>query len=396
MVTCNLYIFPKRRNSTKQPENFTPYVMQGEIKESFSPLAFTLTFKFEGELHVPPYNYCFVQELERFYFIDDWTFDGGLWVASCTVDVLATYKTQIGQSTQYVSRAYSAYDASIIDTTYLTSADSVTRLYSSISPTNFWGANPADNSGLIVVGVIGAASGAIGPTTYYAMSIPAFNGLMSAMLSTISWAGISTTEISEELQKALINPIQYIVSARWFPIHAASFSAGVYVTSVSLGYWSFPVTGARVLNSVSSAIVERETYLDIPKAPQSIGNAGARLQYVNMSPYAEYVLKFLPFGVFTLDSVDLFDKSQLGIEVTCNLLSGDAVLKVSAKTYDGVFLYENAPILNVQSQIGVDLPLAQIAIDATKWKQGLGGGAASIGANLESGVNSIKSWLKGE
>lgn len=394
MVTCDLFIFPKRRNSTKQPDNFTPYTLEGEIKQNFSPLAFSLTFNFGGSLQVPPYNYCYVQELERYYFIEDWVFNGGLWVASCTIDALATYKTQIGQSVQYVSRADSIYDASIIDTTYLSKAENVERRYSTISPTSFWGANPADNSGLIVAGIIGTQSGAIGPTTYYAMSIAAFQGLLSSMLSSISWAGISTTEISEELQKALINPIQYIVSAKWFPIQASSFSAGVYTTSVKLGYWSFPVSGARILNTVSSAIVERETYVDIPKSSQSLGDVGARLQYVNLAPFAEYVLKFLPFGVFTLDSVDLFDMSQLGIKVTSNLLSGDAVLKVSAKTFTGSFQYETAPILNVQSQIGVDLPLAQITIDATKWKQGLGGGAASIGTSLEGQWNNVKQGLK--
>lgn len=383
MVTCKLYIFEKKRNSTKQPTLITPYVQEGEIKQDFSPLAFTLTFNFSGTLQVPPYNYTYVDELQRYYFIEDWTFTGGLWVASCTVDALATFKTQIGQSTQFVSRAYSSYDASIIDTTYLSKTDGVERKYSTISPTSFWGANPADNSGLIVAGIIGTASGAIGPTTYYAMSITAFQGLLNSLLSSITWAGISTTEISEELQKALINPIQYIVSAKWFPIQASSFTAGTATTSVKLGYWTFSVSSARILSTVSSAIVERSTYVDIPKATQSLGDTGARLQYVNLAPFAEYVLKFLPFGVFTLDSVDLFDMSQLGLKVTCNLLSGDAVLKVSAKTATGSFMYETAPILNVQSQIGVDLPLAQITIDATKWKQGLGGGAASIGASLE-------------
>ena len=396
MVTCDLYIFPKRRNSTKLPTNFTPYTVEGELKQDFSPLALTVTFKIEGTLQVPAWNYARIHELERYYFIEDWTFMGGLWVASCTIDALATYKTQIGQSTQYVTRAYSNYDASIIDTTYLTKTDGVERKYSTISPTSFWGANPADDSGLIVAGIIGTASGAIGPTTYYAMSISAFQGLLTSMLSSITWAGISTTEISEELQKALINPIQYIVSAKWFPIKASSFSAGTYTTSVKLGYWTFTVSGARILNTVSSAIVEKSTYVDIPKATQSLGDTGARLQYVNLSPFAQYVLKFLPFGVFTLDSVDLFDMSQLGLEVTTNLLSGDAVLKVSAKIATGSFMYETAPILNVQSQIGVDLPLAQITIDATKWKQGLGGGAAAVGTQLESGWDWFKGLFRGD
>lgn len=383
MVNCNLYIFPKRRNSTKLPENFTPYEVEGEIKRTFSPLALEITFNLGNTILPPAYNYAYVQQLERYYFIEDWIFSGGLWIASLVVDVLATYKTQIGQSYQYVTRSYSSYDASLIDTKYLSKAEDKTRLYETLTPTMFWGADPGANNGLIVVGVIGAAAGAVGPTTFYAMSMGTFNNLMAQMLSSIAWAGISVTEISTELQKALINPIQYIVSAKWFPINAAAFSAGIATSTVKIGYWDFSISGtAHILSTIESSYVVRTSEVLIPKAPQSLGNAGARLQYLNLSPFAEYVFKFLPFGQFTLDSTDLFGKAYLGIRVTANLMSGDAILALSAKDYTGSYFFDDAPIFVTTGQIGVDLPLAQITIDATKWKSAIGSAAASTASSI--------------
>ena len=385
MITCNLYIFPKRRNSTKQPTNITPYELEGEIKHTFSPLAMSVTFNF-GSITPPPYNYARIDALGRYYFIENWTYSGGLWVGSFTTDVLASFKDQIGSSYQYVTRAYSRYDASIIDTTYLSKTEDVDRQYSTLTPMDFWGADPLANNGMIVVGVIGSSSNGLGPTSYYAMSLPVFNSLMTQMLSSISWAGISSTEISTELQKALINPIQYIVSAKWYPINAASFNQGFAVTTVQLGYWSFTLSGtAHLLGTVASSWVVRQSEVSIPKSVQSLGNAGARLQYLNLAPFAEYTFKFLPFGVFPLDSTDLFGMTYLGIRVSANLISGDAVLALSAKDITGSYFFDDKPILVTQGQIGVDIPLAQITIDAQKWKNGL----ASAGASIVSGVANL-------
>lgn len=383
MITCKLYIFPKRRNSTKEPTQYTPYELDGELKTSFSPLSMAITFNFGPTVIPPPYNYARIDALERYYFIENWTYSGGLWIGYFTVDVLASHKTAIGNSLQFVSRAFSSYDSSIIDTTYLSKADGITRLSSSITPTAFWGADPSGSNGLIVVGVVGSSASGMGPTTFYAMSISTFNAFITQLLSSISWAGISTTEISAELQKALINPMQYIVSAKWFPIDSTSFSQGVATSQIKLGYWSFNLSGsARVFTDVNSSFVTKQQEFPIPKAPQSIGDPGARLQYLNLSPFADYSFKFLPFGQFTLDSTDLFDMSYLGIRVSANLISGDAVLALSAKDVLGSYDFDNRPILCVTGQIGVDIPVAQISIDATKIKSGLASAGASVAADI--------------
>lgn len=376
-ITITLYQFTKRKNSTKQPVNIQGQEFEGEIKDSFTLTGLDIKFRFtpvSGELTAPLFNYAYIPSLRRYYFISDWYFDRGFWHCTAAVDVLASYKTEIGNSSQYVTRAYSRYNPGIIDTNYPTTGE-VTRNFYTMQPASFWGADVTSDNGLIVMGVIGASSSNVGAVTYYAVSMPVFRDFLNAMLTSISWANISVSEISEQLQKALINPTQYIVSCRWYPINAASFMAGVATTTIALGWWNFTVSMARMLRTVGSAWVSRESYLNIPQHPQRSG----RGKYLGLSPYSTYMFKFLPFGVFEIDTTELFDKDQLGILVDTNIMTGDAVLHLATKNYtDGQFQWENS-FLTVEGQIGVPLPIGQVSANVGNYQNALvAGGIAGL------------------
>jgi hypothetical protein len=379
-MICKLWSFDKKKNSTKLPPDAGTQ-FDGEIKHDFAVTSPEITFNLGTQLYAPVYNYCYVPNLRRYYFITNWYYSAGLWVAVCAVDVLATYKTEIGNSTQYVERAYSDYDPTIIDTAYLTKGEPIVRLNDLLVPSTFWGASAWGNNGTVVIGVVGANAGSIGAVTYYAMQMSTFGAFMQSMLTSISWANISASEISESLQKALINPTQYIVSCRWFPILFSGFSQGVYTTQLKLGWWTFNIGGARILNTVSSAVVSRTSELTIPHHPQT-GNP--RLAYVDMSPYSTYMFKFLPFGIFEIDTTELFGKSYLGINVETNLMTGDAVLKLAAKGYTDSYIFDSA-FLVAESQIGVTIPIGQISADIGKYRNALIAGGASALADLIGG-----------
>lgn len=382
-MQIELWSFDKKRNSTKIPP-VSGTMLNGELKQNFTLTGLEITFNLGKQIYAPTYNYCHIPNLRRYYFVTDWYYNAGLWVAVCAVDVLGTYKTEIGNSYQYVTRANSSYDPSIIDTAYLTKGNGILRMRDILSPDTFWGASAWSNDGTVVIGTVGANGASIGAVTYYAMQMSTFGAFMGSMLSGIGWANISASEISEELQKALINPTQYIVSCRWYPIKYSGFTQGVATYSLNLGWWTFTLSdSARMLTTVSSAWVTRNNELTIPHNPQATGNA--RLAYLDMSPYSTYMLKFLPFGVFEIDSTDLFNKTYLGVSVDTNLMTGDAVLKVSAKananeSYD----WDNA-FLVTEGQIGVTLPVGQISADIGKYKNAL----------ISGGVNAIAQLLEG-
>lgn len=382
MIRVALWSLDKRRNSTKQPNTVGAY-FEGELKSAFSVSGFEMKFNLTDQLVAPTYNYCYIESFRRYYFITDWYYDSGFWYAVLAVDVLASYKQEIGGTSQFISRAYSNYNPLIIDASYPTTG-TVTRSSDSLTPAEFWGASPTGANGLIVIGVVGASASGIGAVTYYAMSMAVFNAFMNSMLSSIAWANISTTEISEELQKALINPTQYITSCRWFPIDAGSFTGGAATTQLALGWWTFNLSGtARVLSTVGSAWVGRSSELDIPKHPQVQG----RGLYTQFSPYSTYMLKFLPFGVFEIDSTELAEKDTLGIQVSTNLMTGDAVLQLAAKTVTEQYNW-GSPFLVAEAQIGVPLPIGQVSANMGNFKNALIAGAVS-------GVDALAAKFRG-
>lgn len=377
-----LFEFSKKRNSTARPDITQPGYYEGDIKDDFSPLSFTMTFnRALANATVPKYNYAYIADFGRYYYVTDWIFVKGLWRAAFTVDVLATYKDQILASRQFVTRASSAHNGGIIDTVYSTQGGSAqSTVDQTLSVTEFWGTGY--ENGTIVIGVIGDSGLNVGAVTYYAMGIGGYRNLMNALLDDISWANISVSEISEELQKALINPAQYIVSSIWLPKDAGDFvvNAGApqsdIVTNIKLGWWSFSIAAggnvARILhNPVTTLDYFRvKKYLDIDKHPQypALGNRPER-PWLQLSPYSRYTLTFLPFGSFDLDTTQLYGFTHLGLEMRVHAYTGDATLTISVARDDQGTGEKVISVMN--ANCGVPLPVGQIALNISNMDSAL-------------------------
>jgi len=94
----------KKRNSTKQVEFTESFLC--DLKEATSVDNPTFI------LAADSFNYNLAKWDDRYYFIDNVvSVRRGLWEVSCVLDVLATYKTEILASTQFVS--YSSHNPSI-------------------------------------------------------------------------------------------------------------------------------------------------------------------------------------------------------------------------------------------------------------------------------------------
>lgn len=371
MITINLYQIKKRLNSTRVPTlPGTPVL--GELKQDFTLTGMTVRFQFSSPDDVPAYNYAYIPTLSRYYFITDWYYTRGFWNAALAVDVLASNRDDILNSTQYVARSTSHFDSALIDTAY-PATGAAQHDSKGLSPASFWGADASGNNGTIVLGVICSDSDSIGAVTYYAMSMATFSSFMATMLSSINWAGISTSEISTELQKALINPTQYIVSCTWYPFIPSSLTGLTIVTSVKLGWWSFSPSGTVYqITTPLQSVVSRTQEIEIPKHPRGVG----RRSYLQLSPYSVYTLKFPPFGVFELDSTELFNRDFLRVNVETSLLTGDCTIKITAYAFGEEYNMRNA-FFYYTARLGVPLTVGQIAGDVNNWKNALVAGTVS-------------------
>ena len=114
------YTFSKRINSTAQPTGGTLHTVT--LKTPSSVMTPTISLVWSGSGSPAAYNYAYISDYGRYYWVSNWTFSDRQWTATLNVDVLASYKTQIGGSSKYILRAAdsSAWSGSleVLDTSY--------------------------------------------------------------------------------------------------------------------------------------------------------------------------------------------------------------------------------------------------------------------------------------
>lgn len=375
------YNMDKKTNSTKVPDILTPYAdYDCVLKGSCSILAPVIQLTGGTAVYGNPttYNYCYITDWGRYYHIDNWTYSGPAVIASLSVDVLASYRTQIGAQTLYVTRSASNYDPEVLDSTYPTKAD-VTFLKNQV-------ANPFSGAeGVYIVGIIGQDFNGSGSVTYYAFNTVGFRAFCHAMFSSISWMTIDVDEISEELQKALVNPFQYVVSCMYLPINVADCTGipGVQTgTDVKFGFWNFTVGQGYTVMQPSYFKTYTGT-INIPKHPQ----AATRGNYLNTSPYSSYTLAIYPFGFINLDSTDIMDASAISYIIYLDFCTGRAICNLDCGS---------GKLRVIETQVGVTIPTTSIQIDWSNWKSGLIAGGAQLATetvNYLEGSSTRQSYM---
>lgn len=340
--------FSKEHNSTKQPSGGT--VVNCYLKDDTSLIRPVFVLD-SGNFSV---NY--VQWGNRYYFVDDVVSIRNSTVElHCLVDALASWKTQIGSSSQYVVRSSSAYDEYIVDSMY--PADVRTNIQTVEIDLGLDTANTS-----YVLGVVNSESNASGGITYYCMTAGMLSQLMGYMFGG-NWLDAPLTEVSLELQKELVNPFQYIVSCMAFPFDV--FDAGFPTEMIKFGYWtsqmaSYIIPGSgRYKNSFAG--------VQVPRHPQS----NIRGAYLNSAPFTRMSLSAYGFGTCALDPQDFVSNTQLSLNLLVDKYTGTGKLRIS-NTGDGNTLFE------LNGQIGVPIQISQITQNLVN--AGLSGVATAVSA----------------
>ena len=348
----NLYSISKRDNSTKQPTG-TPAEYDCILKDGCSIL--TPTIKLDIGLFTDPsqYNYAYIPAFGRYYYIEDWYFSDRLWIASMRVDVLATYKTQIGNSNLYVLRAASEHDGSVIDTLYPAKTGCS---YSSVTKSNPWQAS------CFVIGVV-SADASFGSLEYFAMDSSELRSLCLTLTDPneiiTEEHDFDLTELSVGLQLSLVDPIQYIKSCIMLPV-AKEEITNRDATQTIVTYRFSGGTGDRI-RPVSR--IYKNYSFNIAKHPDT----AARGNYVNSAPFTSITLTIPPWGCIGIDTSVTANASTLDIDVEIDPITGKGVLVTKA----------NGIILNrIESQVGVPISLSSVTRDYI--------GAASAGTSAAS------------
>ena len=346
------YQFAKRTNSTKRPDGGQGFGI--DLKAPCNII--DPEIKIATQSDPTGFNYCYLPTFSRYYWVKNWTYSDGLWNASLTVDTLASYREQIGSSTEYVVRSSAQYDSSISDSLYPAKAtvQSVTNAFQG-------GFAETISEGFFVIGFIAKTPNSIGAVTYVVMSPGNAKKLSSKLLTDVSYLSIDNAEISDSLTKILFNPYQYIVSCNYFPFDIAELTAHLpLVSSVDVGWWSVDVP-CWILGEDNNNLT-KSVSVGIPKHPQAASRGG----YCNASPYTDYTIFLQPFGVIPLDASKLWGAATLSIQYTVDLFTGDSILRMFTDT--------NQLVHETTAKLGVPIQLSNITFDVPS-----GGGLLQTG-----------------
>lgn len=365
-MKATFYVFPKRTNSTKRPSSGTDYNI--EVKAPCNII--NPEIKIASNANPTGYNYCCIPTWGRYYWVKNWTYSNSLWTASLVVDALASYRDQIGSSTEYVVRSSAQYDSSISDSLYPAKAtvQSVTNAFQG-------GFAETISEGFFVIGFIAKTPNSIGAVTYVVMSPGNAKKLSSKLLTDVSYLSIDNAEISDSLTKILFNPYQYIVSCNYFPFDIAELTAHLpLVSSVDVGWWSIDVP-CWILGEDNNNLT-KSVSVGVPKHPQSASRGG----YCNASPYTDYTIFLQPFGVIPLDASKLWGATTLSIQYTVDLFTGDSILRLFTDT--------NQLVHETTAKLGVPIQLSNITFDVPS-----GGGLLQTG--IAAAVGGLQAALTG-
>lgn len=362
----NLYSLSKRDNSTKRPTG-TPAEYDCILKDGCS--IFTPSIKLDMGLSADPsqYNYAYIPAFGRYYFIEDWFFTDRLWIANLNVDVLATYKTQIGASSLYIMRAAGAHDGNIIDNLYPAKAGC--SFASDIK------SNPWNSAITYVIGVI-SETAMVGAMSYWAMSTGGFTTVCSNLLSSVDGTGAVTEsngydfiqDCSQALQRSLVDPLQYIKTCIMLPV-AIGDTIGNSGQAIKVYNWDAHQTGK--LLYANQAITKTYTF-NISKHPDT----NIRGNYVNSAPFTNISLTIPPFGVFDIDTSVTCNASTLTATINIDQITGKASLTITC----------NGIVLNrVEAQLGIPISMSSVKQDFIGAASGLAGAIGGAAAGALSG-----------
>lgn len=333
------YSFAKEVNSTKRPTG-TGTLLNCTVNDRINIISPVIAVNLgrAGSLTAPNYNYCYIPIFSRYYFVENWEYRDGLWWASCSVDVLATYKTEIGSMSAYVLRSAFAYDGAISDGLY-PAKDSWS--FASVSIDNPWKWDTY--TGTYCLGVAGALTGTVGSPRYYLFNWSGFTAFLGKLLSddyvsdVIGAWGLSV----DSEAKAIVDPLQYITSAVYLPIDPPS---NLTTRDIPVGFGTVEATAALIDGAAISSVLS----YDITNIPRH-SMVTSRGVYMNAAPWTSYTLDFPPYGSIELDPSKI--DGSVHITVTLDKPTGMSVLRVFS---------QNNLISLIKGSLGVTVPISQI------------------------------------
>lgn len=285
-MDVKLYNFAKRENSTKRPTGGTSVsVVLKDGTSIYNP-------SFELISSTAP-NSTYLQWDRRYYYIDDITYLNGRYIIACSIDVLATWKDNIGVTSAFIKYASSGYDIGLVDGRLSSDLNAIVSRKKRDILSGF-------PSGYIVtyVGEQGTANPVV------ALSESGVCRLMDSIQDSAFAEILSNPD--NALSKILSDCASAITSCKYLPIVATDGTREI----VLAGGYNTGVTGSEV-----EILTGNNIFLDIPwNFPKG--------DFRNRSQFTSIIIYLPGYGYAQLNTDDLIGKDTLDITAVLDSTSG--------------------------------------------------------------------------
>ena len=346
------YNHAKRSNSTKLPtEGVTiPCV----LKDACSVVSPVLEIKTATQ---PDYNYAYISDFGRYYYVTEWIYDKGIWSCSLSVDVLTSWRDEIKATKAQVLFSSSLYNMNAVDNR-IASVGTYTRASKTADFVGTLSGQNVTPSGTFAINALSNTSTwSTGATTTYFMTYQQMQAFARELVSPSVWEG---------LKQFFNNPMDGITECYYIPFDISKFIDLTVDGAVQIGDYTFPSATAKKSVSTNFALKSYTTSIDIPWLYSD---------FRRLPPYTELTM-FVPFcGAKPINPEMVYNIDQLFIDYSVDIVTGN----VQAIVYNKEELLEEfSGNCKITLPVGQTQSRAENVIGAT-------GGAITAIAGFASG-----------
>lgn len=358
--------------------------VNGVLKEDCSIVNPVVKLKQDSiSANITQYSYAYIAEFGRYYFVTDKIYVGGLWELHMHCDVLATWRSTIGSSSQYILRSGVPGD---VDDSAITpgikpyyNAVALNAMFDDNVTTGTPGVSDIGN-GVYIVTMAGCPANASGSfvNNSYLLTKSQFDSLRTE-LSTSSYTGIDplVDDITTNVAKVLINPFQYVINCFYIPMSASRLAISGTVEHIRYGWYNLSSQGLVLVNPI---VVK--TLYDGALFKHPAYNATNLNMYTD-SRWINYSIDCRVIGHIGIPNDPLTDADHIAIYCTIDVTTGDVVIWCQPSANGSSVGFERFTL--AKQNWGIAIPLSSYLRDPTSAQSstlGAVNSALNIGKDL--------------
>lgn len=306
-IDVNFYTYGKKINSTATPSTVN-YAATCELRAGTDQLNPVILLDYPNPV---AFNYAQIPAFSRYYFINEWTWQGGVWAGSLRVDPLASWKNTIRAYSQFVLRSASQYNENLTDT-YFPIEVNPTETFTEMtpySPPPWIGIGEEGETDNVYVAQIANSLGVFS----YAFSSLSMSNFLRDIMNLAEW---------EQLVKTCIIDIYRV------PFNCALLPIATPVTQITFpGDISISVSDCVTVTGTNATTEQVHLLTPTVKSQWIYVVTPENDEFLNYPPFITYHLIFPPFGEIEIPYEYVYD-NKITIQTAVDITTGTAELSL--------------------------------------------------------------------